>query len=332
MLEKRLKAICAFCLVVSLVIARSAMATPYTQIIVFGDTLSDVGNFYRASQFLVPYSRFYSTNQRVGIGRFSNNTLWVEQLAGLYNPSASYPLLPNTPSGLLPTGTDYAWADATIDSNVSVTVQNTFVVPSIHNQVLQYLSDVKNKADPNALYVVWAGMTDLINGVENGHSAATIPTASLAQHLVNIVGLLKAAGAQNFNIPTVPDIAYLPEITQNNLTSNAEHVSSNFNSAVTEDLVSLSGTKGITLNRPDIYYLQRSILQASNHLNFTDVTDSCIPSGFDETGQAAVEPCPASVQPGYLYWDGRNFAAFANSLFATSVITATPSIRTIPFE
>jgi len=325
--DTTLKVICAFFLLAGIVICRSAMATPYTQIIVFGDSLSDVGNYYRATNFVTPSSNLYSTNETAGVGRFSNDTLWVEQLAALYNPTATYPLLPNSPSSGLPTGTDYAWAYALIDNNVAVTKPNSFSVPSIHNQVLQYLRDVGNKADPNALYVIWAGMTDLITDVENGQTKTTVQTAPLAQHLVNIIGLLKSAGAQNFNIPTVPDIAYLPEITRQNLAGNAQDISLAFNTSVTSDLTSLSQSKGITVSRPDIYYLQRSIIEAPNHLNFTDVTDSCVAAMIGDR-----DLCASSVQAGYLYWDGRNFAAFGHSVFATSVITATPSIRTIPFE
>jgi len=325
MFYKMLNAIVAFCLVATLVIGGSAMATPYTKIIVFGDGLTDVGNYYRATNQQVPQQEFYFVDPTNNLGRFSNDTLWVEQLAALYNPKAAHPLLPNTGK---PAGTDYAWAYAMIQGDVAITSPNSFTVPSVHNQVQQYLADVGNKADPNALYVIWAGMNDLISGVEHGHSAGTIPTAALAQHLVNLVGQLKKAGAQNFEMPTVPDIAYLPEITSQNLAAKAKDVVKDFNKSVTADLAAASISKGITVIRPDIFYLQRSVLQSSNHLNFNDVTGSCVTPA---AGQPTTR-CDSSVESGFFYWDGRNFSSFASSMLAASVITATPAVRTIPFE
>jgi len=49
MFDKTLKAIPLLGLVASLVIGPSAMASPYTKLVVFGDTLTDVGNYYRAN-------------------------------------------------------------------------------------------------------------------------------------------------------------------------------------------------------------------------------------------------------------------------------------------
>jgi phospholipase/lecithinase/hemolysin len=325
MCDKMLKAILVLCLLASLIIGPSALASPYTKIVVFGDTLSDVGNYYRATKQQVPQQQFYFVDPTNNIGRFSNDTLWVEQLAALYNPKAAHPLLPNTGT---PAGLDYAWAYAAIDHDVAVTAPNRFVVPSVYHQVQHYLVHVGQKADPNALYVIWAGMTDLIDDVEQGKSVSASSTADLAQELVNLVAQLKAAGAKNFNIPTIPDIAYLPEITTQNLATKAAKASFNFNTSVTNDLAVASLAKGITVSRPDIYYLQRSLLQSSNHLNFTNVTGSCVtPSSGTPTTL-----CDSSVQAGSFYWDGRNFSAFSNSLFATSVITATPAIRGIPFN
>jgi phospholipase/lecithinase/hemolysin len=325
MYDKMLKAILGLSLLASLVIGPSAMASPYTKIVVFGDTLSDVGNYYRATKQQVPQQQFYFVDPTNNIGRFSNDTLWVEQLAALYNPTAAHPLLPNTGT---PAGLDYAWAYAAIDHDVAVTTPNRFVVPSVYHQVQHYLVHVGQKADPNALYVIWAGMTDLIDDVEQGKSVSASSTAALAHTLVDLVVQLKAAGAQNFEMPTVPDIAYLPEIQSLNLATKAKGVVHDFNTAVTADLAVASVAKGITVIRPDIFYLQRSVLESSNHLNFTNVTGSCVtPSAGQPTTL-----CDQSVQSGYFYWDGRNFSSFASSMFAASVITATPAARAYPFK
>ena len=63
-----------------------AGATAYNKIVVFGDSQSDVGNFYLATGSAWPASPYYK-------GRFSNDSLWVEHLASTYGLTD---LTPNT--------------------------------------------------------------------------------------------------------------------------------------------------------------------------------------------------------------------------------------------
>src|SRR5215831_1356590 len=55
-------------------IAAPAASTPFSRIVVFGDSLSDTGNFYSLTGNQLPPSPYSN-------GRFSNGSLWVEYLA-----------------------------------------------------------------------------------------------------------------------------------------------------------------------------------------------------------------------------------------------------------
>src|SRR5262245_61575441 len=55
-------------------IAAHANSAPFSRIVVFGDSLSDTGNFFHLTGGLVPPSPYAN-------GRFSNGPLWVEYLA-----------------------------------------------------------------------------------------------------------------------------------------------------------------------------------------------------------------------------------------------------------
>src|SRR5262245_981433 len=106
----------------------SASAGQVTQIVSFGDSLSDVGNFYAATGGLSPPSPPYDA------GRFSNGPIWIEYLAhnlGIAAPTTSS-------SG----GTDYAYGGAMSGAG---TTSSTFLgvtatVPNIGTQINTFLA------------------------------------------------------------------------------------------------------------------------------------------------------------------------------------------------
>ena len=74
----------------------SAQASAYSQLYVFGDSLSDTGNLFAATGGTNPIPPYFN-------GRFSNGPVWVETLAASLG-------LPVNPSLL--GGTNYAFAGA----------------------------------------------------------------------------------------------------------------------------------------------------------------------------------------------------------------------------
>ncbi len=298
-----------------------AWGSPYTSVIVFGDSLSDVGNFYRATKFATPSALYYDVDPSKGLGRFSNGRLWVEYFASGYETNAANPLYPNFGR---PKGVDYAWAYAEVAEDVRITKPVAFTVPSLPHQLSQYLTDTKGKADPNALYIIWGGKEDLIDVVE--HAKTSDPSA-FAKAIVGMVTSLKTAGATNFLIPTIPDIAYFPEISGLGLANSAKGLAHAYDAALNTALGASGIEKGITIVRPDIYYLQRSIIASLDHFNFNNVTDACIVLPI--LGSPSL--CPTELSPYYFFWDGRNVSGFANSLLAGHAQQATPDAHGVNY-
>ena len=118
-------------------------AGTFTNLYVFGDSLSDVGNVYVATGGSQPASPYYD-------GRYSNGPVWVEYLAADLG-------LPRLQPSLLG-GTDFAWAGA--ETGTGLSVNST---PNVGTQVSAYLGQVSNQADPGGLYVVWAGANDIFD-------------------------------------------------------------------------------------------------------------------------------------------------------------------------
>ena len=108
-------------------------AEPYSDLVIFGDSLSDVGNVWIYLGHTEPLPPYWE-------GRYSNGPLWVEDLAA--------PLNVPVPTPYLAGGTDCAVGGATTDANF----------PNVLYVVNLYLGQVPGgQVDPHALYVVWAG-------------------------------------------------------------------------------------------------------------------------------------------------------------------------------
>src|SRR5579875_2047848 len=162
-----------------------------SEIIVFGDSLSDVGNAYAATGGKVPPAPYYA-------GRFSNGPLWVERLA----PRLNAPIPTPSSKG----GTDYAYAGAATGatplgtqlgtpagSSPFMTSDGKFIanVPSLPSQVASYIAGLKG-AMPSAgtMAIVWAGANDFFDGQRD----PTIPAKNIAAAVSHLI----AAGVKNF--------------------------------------------------------------------------------------------------------------------------------------
>jgi phospholipase/lecithinase/hemolysin len=142
-------------------------------LVVFGDSLSDNGNSYVL--FGVPQPPYYD-------GRWTNGLNWVDYFTRMTG-------LPPATAFLEDGSTNFAVGGAT-----SVDLPGEAAV---------YLGTVGGKADPNDLYVVWIGANDFLAGIQPATTADTI---------IGVITGLRAAGAQNFLLMTVPDIALTPDI------------------------------------------------------------------------------------------------------------------------
>ncbi len=159
---------------------------PIDQLYVFGDSLSDVGNVYRATGGAYPPSPPYFK------GRYSNGEVWVEQLAARLNLSQNQVK-------------NFAWGGATTGRT------GIGSVPGILTQVDQFVQS-QSSLNAQALYVLWAGANDYL------YSGAT-PSASI-ENLTKAIQRLIQLGATRFLIGNVPDLGHLPA-TRNNANANA---------------------------------------------------------------------------------------------------------------
>lgn len=106
-------------LFLALSLAAYASQPAFDAIYVFGDSYSDVGNIYLATNGAVPAAPYY-------MGRFSNGPIWIDHLAGTFGVKV-------TPS--LAGGTDYAVGGAEVTAAVPEAASPFRACPNRSNSI-----------------------------------------------------------------------------------------------------------------------------------------------------------------------------------------------------
>ncbi|MBV5346475.1 MAG: autotransporter domain-containing protein [Rhodoferax sp.] len=183
----------------------SANAHQFSNIFVFGDSLSDAG----------VYAPLVGANSR-----FTTNpgTVWAENLGTRYGLSVNSAYAA-TPGGFLlnATGNDFAVGGARVNATPGVLggllAPLGAVLPPVSTQVSGFLA--RGPVDSNALYSVWAGANDVFTQMAVVGAGGSIPgaqsaTVTAAKDLVAQITRLQSAGARNLVVINVPDIGATP--------------------------------------------------------------------------------------------------------------------------
>lgn len=168
---------------------------PFSNLIVFGDSLSDTGNVFNATEGSVPPSLLYDD------GRFSNGDLIVDAIA----ESLELPENESFQSG----GNNYAFGAAQTGSGTSeygFLLPELIDVPNIGDQIDLYLAD-RTPAQTDLFYI-YGGTNDFIDPLLRGE---TLPTSEeIVGNITNHITELAEAGAQTFVVPNLPSLGDIP--------------------------------------------------------------------------------------------------------------------------
>lgn len=273
----------------------------FSQIIVFGDSLSDDGNVRHVleEQFGISYpGGAYNYSD----GRFTNSSdtdpnsgtysgTWHEQLARDF-------LGLSVATNSLDGGTDYAFGGATTESGTrEVTVisnpdpfvggEVTVTIDNLGKQVDDYLAG--NTVDPAALYIVWGGGNDLFDDDSSDNVTAT------AERVAGLVEQLARAGAAYVLVPNVPPLGLVPNYKDDPERAAALNAASGdyraeLNGQLDSAISTLAGESiSISLYRLDLYGLFYRLAANPEDYGFVNISDSA-------QGE--------SVDPDeYLFWD-----------------------------
>lgn len=285
----------------------SAMALPFTDLYVFGDSLSDQGNVSLRTGGAVPPPEY---TDGTNTGRFTNGLNYIDYLSAELG-------LTTTP--VLSGGNNYASGGARTNSHGLDPLG--IGARSVLQQRDAYLGSLSGAADSDALYVVWAGANNITDML--GKSVADPfydPIADMQQAILDmadVIGSLAAAGATNILIPNLPDLGDTPNIASLGpvASAGAEALSLIFNTGLFSALDGLDlGFPTTNIIRFDTFSLMDTVIQDPGSYGFTNTSNACY-SEFVVTGGAT---CANPDQ--YLSWDGFHPGSVAHQILATEML------------
>lgn len=270
--------------------ASLAQANVVSQLVVFGDSLSDTGNVYHATGATIPPPPYYD-------GRFSNGPVWVEHLANHLGIAAPAPHLQG--------GTNYAYGGALSGSDTVAGINS----PGLLTQIQAFTAGSTPVSDQ--LFVVWTGANDFLLA---GEDDAADPIDNLMQGL----NLLADAGATRFLVPNLPRLTALPGawMPPSDFLRTPENVgsrSANFNALLGLALDGFESTHaGIELIRFNAAGLLEDMLLNPGAYGFTNTTDAFLAAP------------PGGSPTDYLFWDTVHATSTAHAILGQQAAALVP--------
>lgn len=254
--------------------------------VVFGDSLSDVGNVQQRTTELAPLVQpipgpFYFN------GRFSNG----QNYADVLSQGLGFGPLTRSLAG----GDDFACGGAL---TTGTAFPNSLVVQDLDDQVNLFLASRTPVASD--FFVVFAGADDLFALID-GNQTDVMPAVNSLQASVT---QLYNAGAREFLVLNVPELGATPEYNGDLvLAASATGLTTQFNAALDSSLDAFEANAlDATVFRLDVAALFRDLLTTPAAFGLTNVIAPAAP-GLDPGAQAYDTGQITANVDEYLFWD-----------------------------
>ena len=232
----------------------NAMTTAPSNLIAFGDSLSDMGNGKNSILNVPDVPPYWQ-------GRFSNGQVWLEYMSDAYG-------LSTTIGSGTAAGDNRAFGGSQTGAGYSYVL-----LPNVGTQISNYLANVQTTIPSTAVVSLWSGGNDFLYGTANANTIATNMEAHIRQ--------LEGAGADEFIIPNLPPLESTPEVmsrTQNQQNNIASEVVQ-YNQKLATLVSDLSAELGITIHSIDAWSIFKDILQNKESLGLSNVQDAACSGG-----------------------------------------------------
>ena len=303
----------AISLVLSLAPGSLGAQSRFSQIVVFGTSLSDPGNAFALvgdagtppdfmlNPLLIPAAPYAK-----GGHHFTNGATWIEQfarsvgLAGSVGPAFSNPGASNYAVG-------------------AARAYNDGVNFNLTRQVDTFLQRSDDIASGQALYVIEMGSNDIRDAFvvyAGGGNGGPI----LAQAIGSIAGNIQrlyAAGAREFLVWVAPNVALTPAIRS--LPPSAQSLAGQLTQVFEANLAGVLGQlaanlPGSSFARLDAYQLLNAIVADPGAFSLSNVTTSCLTPD--------VAPFTCRDADSYLFWDGIHPTKAGHAILAVEATKA----------
>ncbi|MGL4767771.1 MAG: SGNH/GDSL hydrolase family protein [Formosimonas sp.] len=281
-------------------LAGAGSAQAYSNVVVFGDSLSDGGI----------YGSRFTTNPGLTAAEY-----FAQDMGHTLNTSTTG-------------GTNYAQGGARVATN-SLTTPAGFAQRPISTQVTEYLTANNGVADPNAIYVIQGGANDVFQNmaaVQAGAMTAAQFQSSLiaaGSAFADQVVRLSSSGARYIVVPNLPNLGATPAFA-GAASATGSAASQGYNQVVQTAL----STYGINVIALDSYNLLNEIVANPSAYGFTNATGVACTSASSITCSPATLVAPNAAST-YVFADGVHPTTAAHKLnaqYMTSVVNAPTQI------
>ena len=284
-------------------VAAKTIANSYSQVISFGDSMSDNGNMLKVTSDLTGWGLPMAPNNN---GRFCNGPVILEVMSNILNRS------------LL----NYAFGGG--QSGYTGLVPVFALQIGVLNQVDDFIGSLGflRPADPKALYVIWTGPDDYYQSIFMYFPSVT---DSITANVKRAMTKLYQRGARQFFVPLMPDLSITPAANlhnqyQTNYLTAASQRSNELATSMSAMLKSFAKQYPLAKVRSfdTLTYSQNQYALAVR--NGINVTTPCYQPPFMGL------PGPVCDSPGkYLFWDENHPTAEANLAFGEAFANAAVS-------
>lgn len=233
--------------------ATAGTVGPYTDVLYFGDSLTDSGNApILAGSFNLEFD--YASYP---YGQFTNGDTWANQLGG--RPS-------------LAGGLNYAYGGARA-------VENGDAIPDLAAQVNQYLAAAPSLGE-NPLAAIWIGGNDFRDFAAAGGGDETAAAAFVGGLLTEIsaaVTTIASTGISDIVVFGLPDLGKLPDFVNTQFGAVVSGVVNSYNAALGGTILQLDAwLAGATVSYFDVNSTFLQLLGPDNTFGFTNWTQACL--------------------------------------------------------
>jgi len=274
--------------------AENTLATDFSNLYVFGDSLSDSGQLFLLDE---PFRATHRVNPSDPVSPYAD--VWSQY----FSRSMGFgELLPSTPVSRDTLGNNYAIVanrtDQILSSITESNGSNVFSLKTRDGYLIQ-----NPQADSHAFYVIWGGGNDVRDARDNPAK----DTQTAADNIVKGVQVLHAAGARYILVPIMVNIGDIPESAYLNLTAEGESASQRFN----EELFEGIKTSGANVILADVNTFFKEILGNATAFGFSSEDQQVvafdgsnmftgIPAAEGINGAHSSSPDPSQ----YVFFDG----------------------------
>ena len=237
-----------------LTILRNSLLSPASNLVVFGDSLSDMGNGNSSALVSLAFS-----SPPYWQGRFSNGPVWIEHVSDSYGLNTTF-------GNGINSGDNRAFGGSQTGQGYSYVI-----LPNTGAQINNYLANVQSSFSSSDVIFLWAGGNDFLYGTGNPDL--------ISQNMASHVKTLAEAGASRFVVANLPPLELTPEgagrTSQQQATMASDIVS--YNSKLSVEINNLSNSMNLDITLIDAWTVFNQIVDNAGHVGITNTQDqACI--------------------------------------------------------